>query len=187
MILPTILSLSRIALAPLFIHFFFSGGYKLVLSIVIFSGAAITDIFDGYIARLYGMTTFWGAFLDPLADKVLIGSALFCCVEKGLTPWWVMAIVLIRDVCITFLRLYARSQGIFLKTTWLAKSKTVLQFVAIYCAFGWLVLHEIYTYSIADQLLPLVTGTMFCMTLMSIYTGLDYFYAYLKARGTRSA
>jgi CDP-diacylglycerol---glycerol-3-phosphate 3-phosphatidyltransferase len=185
MILPTLLSLSRIALTPVFVILFFQGGYELVLGIVIFSCAALTDMFDGYIARLYNTTTFWGAFLDPLADKVLVGTALFCLAIKKLIPCWLVLVILMRDVFITGLRLYARSRGLFLQTTWLAKCKTVIQFFAIYCAFCWIILHDFVQWSYADSILSYVTGIMYLMAFLSIYTGLDYIRAFMHAKDLR--
>ena len=67
--LPNIVSMIRILLTPLFVYLFWQQGHLFLLSILVFTIAALTDWFDGYLARMLGHTSAWGAFLDPLADK----------------------------------------------------------------------------------------------------------------------
>ena len=181
-IIPTLLSLLRIVLTPVFVILFWQGGNRLLLSIFIFTIAALTDAYDGYFARRYGVTSSWGAFLDPMADKVLICTTLICLVLKGLVPWWLVCVIMIRDGVVTFLRSNAIKQGLYLPTTWMAKCKTVAQFVAIYTAFLWLVVHEVMHYSGAVWSLFALRIVMYAVGALTLYTGVDYVRTYLQLR-----
>lgn len=134
--LPSSLTLLRIILTPLFIFLVLQGGRGAFCSVIVFTIAALTDYFDGYYARKYNVITAVGAFLDPLADKILIMSALSVFWMLNLLSWWVIALIGFRDVGITLLRLYVRRQGGVLVTSWHGKYKTVLQIILIYVFLG---------------------------------------------------
>ena len=114
--------------------FFFiqhSLSYKLT-GTILFTLAAATDWYDGYIARKLNIVSRWGQFMDPLADKILISSALIVFASLGYVYWWMVNIIIVRDFLITFLRMYALHRGKSIVTSQLAKWKTFLQMVAVF-------------------------------------------------------
>ena len=134
--LPTQLTVLRILLTPIFVGLLFmeSLGVK-IGSLAVFIIASLTDWYDGYVARKIGVVTMWGQFLDPLADKILISSALICFSVLGYIQEWMVLIIIIRDLIITAMRSYAVLQNQRFQTNFLAKIKTCSQVVAIYLVF----------------------------------------------------
>ena len=132
--LANILTGLRLLLVPIFLCALFAGnGHEIggrIAAFVIFAIACITDRFDGLLARNYGMATEFGAFVDPIADKALIGSALIGLSMLGDLPWWVTAVILTREVGVTLLRLALIRRGV-IPASWGGKLKTVVQAVAI--------------------------------------------------------
>ena len=124
----------RLLLVPIFLCALFAGnGHEAagrITAFVIFAIACLTDRFDGLLARNYGMATEFGAFVDPIADKALIGSALIGLSMLGDLPWWVTAVILTREVGVTLLRLAMIRRGV-IPASWGGKLKTVVQAVAI--------------------------------------------------------
>lgn len=130
---PNQLTFLRILLAPVFLAFLFSADPLMrQLSLLVFIVAMLTDWYDGWVARRWGYVTRWGTFLDPLADKVVTSAALIAFVYLNLVPSWTVWLIVIRDIVITFLRSYAELKAKPFDTTRMAKTKTLLQFVAIY-------------------------------------------------------
>jgi len=130
---PNQLTLLRILLTPVFVYFLFSTEphfKQIALGIFIF--AALTDWYDGYVARRWGYITRWGKFLDPLADKVLTSAAFFSFVTIGYAQAWMIWIIVIRDFLITILRTYAEYKGKPINTSTFAKTKTSMQLIVIY-------------------------------------------------------
>jgi len=135
-LVPNALSLARIFLTPFFVILFFEGTYKsLVYACILFTLAALTDMYDGYIARKYNVISSLGMFLDPLADKVLVTVAFSCFIFYGFVSWWMVGIILGRDILVTFMRLWLIKHGMTLQTSFLAKYKTASQFGALYIMF----------------------------------------------------
>ncbi|MBI4824759.1 MAG: CDP-diacylglycerol--glycerol-3-phosphate 3-phosphatidyltransferase [Nitrospirae bacterium] len=126
--LPTILTLSRIIVIPLFIlitpfHPFWGA--------LVFAIASLTDLFDGYFARRSGQITKFGIILDPIADKFLVISALILLVDMGKVSVWIAIIIIVREFLITGLRVVALSKDIVIKAEMGGKLKTTAQFTAI--------------------------------------------------------
>jgi CDP-diacylglycerol--glycerol-3-phosphate 3-phosphatidyltransferase len=123
--LPTQLTILRILLTPIFVSLLFveSLGVK-IGSLAIFIIASLTDWYDGYVARKIGVVTMWGQFLDPLADKILVSSALICFSVLNYIQEWVVLIIIVRDLIITAMRSYAVLQNQQFRTNFLAKIKT---------------------------------------------------------------
>jgi len=131
--LPNQLTILRILLTPVFVVLLMSGSaLYLQLSLVVFVIAALTDWYDGWIARKMGHSSRWGKFLDPLADKILSSSALLTFVGLNLVDGWMVWIVVVRDFLITGLRSYAEYLDKPIVTTRGAQAKTFGQFVVIY-------------------------------------------------------
>ena len=129
MILPNQLTVLRIALTPAFIIFllFGDGAYNLIIATAIFAVAALTDLYDGMIARKYGTVSKWGTYVDPLADKILLSTAFIGLVVLGYLKLWMVLIVIIRDAIITGVRAYGLRKNRPIKTEKFAKWKTTFQ------------------------------------------------------------
>jgi CDP-diacylglycerol--glycerol-3-phosphate 3-phosphatidyltransferase len=130
---PNQLTFLRILLTPVFVIFLLSSSTALhQWSVLVYILAAITDWYDGWLARRWGYVTRWGAFFDPLADKVVTSAALIAYVYLDLVAGWMVWIIVVRDIVITLLRSYAEFKGKPVDTSKLAKTKTVAQYIVIY-------------------------------------------------------
>jgi CDP-diacylglycerol---glycerol-3-phosphate 3-phosphatidyltransferase len=179
---PNQMTLLRILLTPLFIAFLFSSNIFLrQWSLAVFIFMALTDWYDGWLARRWGYVSRWGAFFDPLADKVVTSAALLAYDFLGLVPGWMVWIIVFRDFLITLLRSYTEYKGKPVRTSKLAKAKTFFQFTVIYYI---LILYVARSTpflaaqygSIIEFLLnrSLVYGIMLLTTLLTVYTGTAY-------------
>lgn len=130
---PNQLTLLRILLTPLFVILFFSESpTNKGLALVVYCLAAITDWYDGWVARRWGYVTQWGKFLDPLADKILTSSAFISFTFVGYAEAWMVWIIVVRDLLITLLRSYSEFKNRAVETIAFAKTKTFVQLVVIY-------------------------------------------------------
>ena len=132
--LPNKLTIFRVILIPFFVFFLMAPyfeGYGNYIALVIFVIASLTDLFDGKIARKYNLITDFGKFMDPLADKLLVCSALICFIELGLLPAWVVLIIIAREFIISGFRLVASDNGIVIAASYWGKFKTVFQMIMV--------------------------------------------------------
>lgn len=130
--LPNRLTVIRIILAPLFLLLtLWDFPFHYLVSLVVFSAAALTDMFDGKIARARGLITNFGKFLDPLADKMLTTAAFLAFLAIGQLNVWAVMIILTREFMVTSIRLIAAKDGNVIAANLWGKAKTVAQFVAI--------------------------------------------------------
>jgi CDP-diacylglycerol---glycerol-3-phosphate 3-phosphatidyltransferase len=173
--LPNGVTILRILAIPLILVllFYMGRGYQL-LTALLFLGAAITDTLDGYLARRRGMVTTLGIFLDPLADKLLIVTALIALIPAREIPVWMVIIIVGREIAITGLRGIAVSQDIILSASTLGKYKTVFEVVSIF----FLILNGSY-FSINFGLVGLVF--LWVALGIAVISGVDYFRKYLKS------
>lgn len=102
-----------------------------IIANVIFITASLTDLLDGKIARKYGLVTNFGKFMDPLADKLLVCSALICLIQLGQLPAWVVIVIISREFIISGFRLVAADNGIVIAASYWGKFKTVFQMTAV--------------------------------------------------------
>lgn len=163
--LPNKLTLLRIIAIPVFIVVLLMG-YR-VAATIIFIAAAFTDMLDGKIARKYDLVTNFGKLMDPLADKLLVMSALVCLVSLGDVAQWMVIVILAREFAVTGLRQVAASQGIVIAAGSTGKIKTVLQMIAI----PLLLLQNWPGYYIN---LPLDQIFLWAAVLMTIVSGTEY-------------
>ena len=102
-----------------------------IVANVLFIVASLTDLFDGKIARKYNLVTNFGKFMDPLADKLLVCSALICLIELGQLPAWVVIIIISREFIISGFRLVAADNGVVIAASYWGKFKTTFQMAAV--------------------------------------------------------
>lgn len=127
------ITITRITMIPIFMVVLWSSGlpYREYIATMVFLLAASTDYLDGYLARVRREVTVVGKFLDPLADKLLIATALIALLDMRLVPGWAVIIIITRDLVVTGLRTVAASKGVVLAAGRLGKWKTVSQVVAV--------------------------------------------------------
>jgi CDP-diacylglycerol--glycerol-3-phosphate 3-phosphatidyltransferase len=130
--IPNQLTILRIGLTPLFVYFFLreTPFYQLMAAIV-YVFASITDWYDGWYARHFGVITRWGQFMDPLADKFLVSAALILFAWMNYVIWWMVWIIVLRDILVTVMRIYAIQKGRPIVTSQIAKWKTFSQMTII--------------------------------------------------------
>ena len=133
--LPNKLTIIRVCLIPFFVAaLLFDHGNNYTMRIVanvLFIVASLTDLFDGKIARKYNLITNFGKFMDPLADKLLVCSALICLIELGQLPAWVVIIIISREFIISGFRLVAADNGVVIAASYWGKFKTTFQMAAV--------------------------------------------------------
>lgn len=182
--IPNLLTYARIAAVPVVVALMywqsiFDGGLWLRwVALAVFIAAGVTDILDGYFARMWGQQSSLGRMLDPIADKLLVASCLLMlAAEETIRGWTVLAavIILCREILVSGLREYLAELRVGVPVTWLAKWKTVGQLVAI----GFLIAGEA-----GDKVLPATTQIgitlLWLSALLTLYTGWDYLRAGLR-------
>jgi CDP-diacylglycerol--glycerol-3-phosphate 3-phosphatidyltransferase len=141
--------------------------WSLILAIL-FVIASITDFFDGYIARKYNLITTMGKFLDPIADKLIVNTAMILMIPIGRIPAWIVAITIIRDLIVDVIRSIASSEGNYIQASSIGKQKTLAQNIAVTA----LIIH----YSILGLDTHFVgIIILYIALLLTIYSGVDYF------------
>lgn len=184
MILPNQLTVARIILTPVFLVLFMMDDpfYKQI-SIIVFIIAAITDWYDGWLARKFNYITEWGKFLDPLADKILTSTAFIALAILGIIDLWMVILIIIRDFLITILRLVAEFKKRSFATSRSAKWKTFMQMAFLYYL---LLLETLKTfdpfYKDNKEIIAYFTNStliyflMLFITVFTVYTGITYLY-----------
>ncbi len=186
---PNQLTLLRIILTPIFVLLLFSDApANRELALLVYLLAAITDWYDGWVARRWGYVTRWGKFLDPLADKVLTSAAFISFVFIGYADAWMVWIIVVRDLLITLLRSYSELKERPVETIKFAKTKTFVQLVVIYLfLIAYVVrsapsLYASFGYWI-DIVAPknIMFGLMLAATLLTAWSGILYLIQNWKA------
>lgn len=132
--LPNKLTILRVLMIPFFVIFLLTdlcGAAGNYIALAIFVAASFTDTLDGYIARKYHLITNFGKFMDPLADKLLVCSAMICMIETGQLASWVVLIIIAREFIISGFRLVASDNGVVIAASYWGKIKTVVQMLMI--------------------------------------------------------
>ena len=155
------ITIARIALIPVFLVLCYTG--HRIAATIVFILASLSDLLDGYIARHYNQVSNFGKFMDPLADKMLVLSAMCFLAEKGQMPGWVVAVVLFREFAVSGLRLVAAERQRVIAAAWSGKVKTTctmvgLCFVLVFTQYEWL-----------NMLVSAV------ILITTIYSGVEYF------------
>ncbi|MEI7580388.1 MAG: CDP-alcohol phosphatidyltransferase family protein [bacterium] len=128
--IPNSLTLLRMISAPFLWHAILM--HETVWALVLVTFAIVSDVGDGYAARRLFVTSRAGTFLDPLADKVVVLAGFIALWQLHIVPLWVVLVIIVRDLFVTWLRTFLLRRGMPLRTSWMAKSKTALQFVSLY-------------------------------------------------------
>ncbi len=170
-------------MTPVFIVSLFSEHYLgHSIALIIFIIASITDAFDGYYARKYNQITPEGEFLDPLADKILVSSAFISFAILGLIEYWMVALIIFRDLFVTGLRMIIESKGRSMVTSNIAKAKTVSQmtiiiFILIFLGFkGFSITWAIPIFNFINNY-QLIYNLTFIVTLFTAITGISYIHS----------
>ncbi|KPK99420.1 MAG: hypothetical protein AMJ91_07890 [candidate division Zixibacteria bacterium SM23_73_3] len=180
--LPNKLTIARIILAPFFMIFLLIDNiYLRYLATLIFIVAALTDVYDGYLARKTGVTTGFGKFMDPLADKVLVSTAFISFVALGYVQTWMVLIIILREFLVTGLRSLAAYKGVVILPSYWAKWKTGCQMTVIIIILVYINLKSTllplgYNWSIftTDSAFWAFDVMIFITMLLTVGTGIDY-------------
>jgi len=173
--LPNGLTIIRILAIPIILILLFSTGrlYQ-VITALLFLLAAVTDTLDGYLARRRGMVTTLGKFLDPLADKLLIVTALIALIPARGIPFWMVIVIVGREIAVTGLRGIAASQGTIISASALGKYKTVFEVASI----SFLILNGDY---LGISFHPVGMGLLWVALILAVFSAVDYFNKFLRA------
>jgi CDP-diacylglycerol--glycerol-3-phosphate 3-phosphatidyltransferase len=165
-------------LTPVFILLFIKDGqtYRLTASIIFFI-AAFTDWYDGYYARRFQSVTRWGQFMDPLADKILVSSALCVFAYMNFVYWWMVIIIVGRDALVTFLRSFALHIGKPIITSVVAKWKTFLQMGFIFSLLIYINIPDLPSVKLNAVAYPWFSWTTITLTIvvgLTLFSGIQY-------------
>ena len=132
--LPNKLTTFRVILIPFFVFFMLATdmtGINNYIAVAIFIVASLTDLLDGKIARKYNLVTNFGKFMDPLADKLLVCSAMICLIQTGQLAAWIVVIIIAREFIISGFRLIASDNGVVIAASYWGKFKTTFQMLMV--------------------------------------------------------
>jgi CDP-diacylglycerol--glycerol-3-phosphate 3-phosphatidyltransferase len=182
--LPNILTVSRILATPLFLVMLFAeSAHWRAAAVIVFLLASLTDLYDGRLARARDCVTEFGRFMDPLADKILVTSALVAFALGRLVNAWIVVPIVVRDVVITGMRMYGLYQGRMMETSRLAKWKTTVQLVTVIVILTFVGLKDVAghyqwnTLQAAWAWLPLLSnGLMAAVLALTLMSGFHYFF-----------
>ena len=182
--IPNIITMVRIAAIPLLCVLLLSPEREAGFwAAALFAAASVTDWLDGYLARRMGIVTVFGKFLDPIADKLIVMSALIMILPFGRVPAWMVLVILGREMIITGLRGIASTEGIVIPASNLGKFKTIFQLVAI---IGLLLHYDYQWFFSIDH--PLLVVNMhnvgmfylWIATVITIWSGFDYLNKFVR-------
>ena len=164
---PNKLTVARMIMVPFLVVFLLTGWggeANRYISLILFVAASITDWFDGYLARKNHLVTNFGKFMDPLADKLLVCSAMICMIELGRLPAWFVIIIIGREFIISGFRLIAAENGIVIAANYWGKFKTVSQMIMI----NLLILHfDLSVFVILEQIFIWLSLALTVISLMT--------------------
>jgi CDP-diacylglycerol--glycerol-3-phosphate 3-phosphatidyltransferase len=167
--LPNTITMLRIGVIPVLFGLLFSPGPAMSLVItILFIGAALTDLLDGYIARRFEIVTTMGKFLDPIADKLIVNTAMILMIPIGRIPAWIVALIIIRDFAVDGIRNIASSEGMVIQASPLGKRKTLCQIFAVSA----LMIHYPFIGADAHAVGMVI---LFIALFLTVTSGIDYF------------
>ena len=177
---PNQLTILRIGLTPVFLLFFLkeNPSSQLIAS-VIYVLASLTDWYDGWFARRFGVITRWGQFMDPLADKFLVSTALIVFAWMDYVKWWMVWIIVLRDVIVTGIRVYGTLKGNPIVTSMLAKWKTFTQMSIVFVILifiSWLNYYGPGSSSYHSKHFDFIGISMLTVTILTLTSAVIYFF-----------
>lgn len=179
---PNMISFLRVIIAPAFYFSVLSENASWIrIGVVLFIFGAITDYFDGWVARKYKVVSSFGKFFDPLADKILVTSALLAFISLELVPLWMVVIIVLRDITTTLIRVYADSKKFVIETSYSAKLKTFLQMTLIIVILLFIYLKSdsgiISDAAMIDSILysQYIYFSFMFITILTLWTSIEYF------------
>lgn len=179
--LPNQLTFLRIILTPIFLLLLFSDSIESrLLALFVFIIASTTDAYDGYLARKYNVVSSWGKFLDPLADKILVLSAFAGFWFLDYFPFWMLLLIVLRDIFVTGLRMWMSARGTTMDTSRFAKSKTAVQMIGIYTMIVFAIVKDWAVFGFLDPAIQWMHRMaffwwlMFLVALLTVITGVHY-------------
>jgi len=171
---PNTITILRVTVIPVLFFLLLSPGQTESLVIATFFVlAALTDLLDGYLARKYEIVTVMGKYLDPIADKLIINTAMILMIPIGRISAWIVAVIIIRDFVVEGIRTIASSEGIVMQASKLGKQKTMCQIFALSA----LMIH--YPFLGADAH-AIGTVILYLALVLSVYSGFDYFMKFYR-------
>lgn len=172
--LPNTITLIRISVVPfLFILLSSPGEFWSLILAVIFLIASFTDFIDGYVARKYQLVTILGKFLDPIADKLIINTAMILMIPINRIPAWIVAITIMRDLLVDWIRSIASCEGIFIQASPLGKQKTFVQIMAVTALIAHYSVFGVDAHAVGLVIL-------YVAFFLTIYSGMDYFIKFYR-------
>jgi CDP-diacylglycerol---glycerol-3-phosphate 3-phosphatidyltransferase len=175
--LPNVLTILRIAVTPFIVASLFYAEW-IIVGLVLFCTAMLSDYYDGYYARKFEVVSKLGIFLDPLADKVLVLSLFGAFCVKAVMAWWMFGLIVVRELMVTVLRMIMIQYGFILKTSQSGKIKVVVQFFVLYMLFFQQILGcnpswwKVYGFWVDG----LVFVSIYAALAMTVFSGLQYLY-----------
>lgn len=161
---------------PIVILLFFPGRWPSAVAAGLFLLASLTDFFDGFIARRFQVESSFGRFLDPIADKVLVTSALIMLIALGRVEAWIVMLIISREMAVSALRAVSKSWDTTLKPSRVGKLKAVFQFAAIVP----LIAHYEYDFGIPVNFHVIGTVLLYVALVLTIWSGVDYFIRFYR-------
>lgn len=176
--IPNQLTILRILLTPIFIFLFLTKtSFEQLSASLIFLIASLTDWYDGWYARKFGVISRWGQFMDPLADKIVVTSALVIFAILDYVFWWMVWIIIIRDIIITFNRIYALYIGRPVITHSIAKWKTATQMATIFLILVYMNWRNFFFAKnppYQAQYFDIIGIAMMVVTILTVFSGIIY-------------
>jgi CDP-diacylglycerol--glycerol-3-phosphate 3-phosphatidyltransferase len=181
--IPNILTILRIALVPVFIYLIF-GKHHILGATIVFILASITDFFDGLLARRFNVITNFGKIMDPLADKILVISALLALSMPPIDyiSLAVFFIIVSREIAVTVLRNYYAKKHVFIPANIWGKIKTTLQMIGIIASFLYKILNDAIMIPQATdgKVIIFIQFFFWLIAIITILSGMNYFFPFKK-------
>ena len=175
--LPNCITLLRLAVIPVLFLILFSPGRILSMVIaILFILASITDLIDGYVARKYNIVTTMGKFLDPVADKLIVTTAMIMMIPIDRIPAWIVAVIIMRDLVVDGLRSIASAEGLVIDASRLGKQKTLCQIVAVSA----LLIHYDTVFGVNAHVVGMVV--LYVALVLTIWSGVNYFMKFYEEK-----
>lgn len=167
---PTILTITRMVLVlPFMICVMNESTASKIFALAIFSAAAITDLIDGKWARKQHLETDMGAFLDPLADKMLVDLAFLSLVYVNIIPLWMFAVIIVRDLAVDGMRMMAAREGVTIAASIYGKTKTMLQMITLISILA-------NSFIGSDIIASINMVMLYVVIILTVFSGADYIF-----------